>query len=138
MAASETNFRAPLDGVNAGIGSYLAAATQLQSKCGNAQTKSSHNALVAVKAIIDALVATSLVNRATTEVETVALDIASGAIGADSKIVGSTVVMLDDRTELLANAQKALDEAVKAFGAELSAAAAAAAKAKESVTPKKK
>jgi len=138
MAASTTNFRAPLDGVNANLASYLAAMTELRTKCSGAQAKVSNEALAAVLAVIDSMVAGNLVNRATTEVESVALDIASGGIGADSKVVASTVAMLDDRTELLAKTVKALEDAVKAFNADLAASAAAAAKAKESVTPKKK
>lgn len=132
---ADTNFRQPLEVINAALANYLVAGGKVTSKSTDSQTKSGNAALGATKAVIDALVSAIVVIRGTAELEALALDVASGAFGADAKFIGSTVKSLDDRLELLAGADKALDDAVKAFKTMLDGQSANAAAAKAALKP---
>lgn len=140
MAASDTpttNFRAPLENINAAMGTYLAGLAKIQGKSSETQVHLGHSALGAMKAVVDMLVAGNLVTRAAAEAEMVAFDIASGAVGADAPFIGSTVQSLEDRMSLSGDARKGLEDAFKAFLAALDAEAAVATKAKSALKPEK-
>lgn len=141
MAATETtsntNFRAPLETINAALATYLAGVSKITGQASESQVKTGNSALGALKAVVDALVADGLVTRAAAEAEIVAFEIASGAVGADAKFIGSTVQSLDDRMALLAGARKMVEDSMKAFLTHLDNESAKAAKAKDTLAPKK-
>ena len=133
--ADNTNFRQPVEAQNAALANYLVAGGKVNSKSVESQTKTGNAALATAKAVVDSLVSTLITIRGTAEAEALALDIASGSIGSDAKFVGTAIRSLDERVELLNGADKAFDEAVKAFKAMISNQLAAATAAKAALKP---
>jgi hypothetical protein len=135
MADNNTNFRSPVEAQNAALANYLVAGGKVNSKSVESQTKTGNAALATAKAVVDSLVSTLITIRGTAEAEALALDIASGSIGSDAKFVGTAIRSLDERVELLNGADKAFDEAVKAFKAMIGNQLTAATAAKAALKP---
>ncbi|HEY9788750.1 MAG TPA: hypothetical protein V6D22_00030 [Candidatus Obscuribacterales bacterium] len=133
--ANNTNFRQPVEAQNAALANYLVEGGKVNSKSVESQTKTGNAALATAKAVVDSLTLTLITIRGTAEAEAIALDIASGSIASDAKFVSTAIRSLDERVDLLSGADKAFDEAVKAFKAMISNQIAAAAAAKSALKP---